>query len=143
MANKSERDTDRWVDGLLKDAGIELEAEKSSIREIQEALKTASKKGTGKIGKPEYIGVVKDFIIVIEDKPTIDKHIKLDGTLISMETNAIVDYAVNGALFYAQHLANIHHIIKLLLLGYLGMKRNTELARYMLMIRNIIENFQR
>ena len=120
MSNKSERDTDRWVDGLLKEAGIELEAEKSSIKEIQEALKTASKQGTGKIGRPEYIGVVKDFVIVIEDKPTTDKHIKLDGTVISMEVDAVVDYAVNGALFYAQHLAKNTSFKKNIAIGVSG-----------------------
>lgn len=54
---------------------------------------------------PEYVGVVKDFIIVIEDKPKTDKHVLLDGSVISLETNAVVNYAMNGALFYAKHLA--------------------------------------
>ena len=52
-----------------------VEAEEM-IKEINEALKTASKRGTGKVGFPEYVGVVKDFIIVIEDKASLENHIK-------------------------------------------------------------------
>lgn len=102
---KKEVKTDLWVYDLLKDAEIELDPQGSSIKEIDDALKTASKKGTGHVGFPEYVGVVKDFIIVIEDKPKTDKHVLLDGSVISLETNAVVDYAMNGALFYAKHLA--------------------------------------
>ena len=121
MANKSERDTDRWVDGLLKEAEIELEAEKSSIKEIQEALKTASKRGTGKIGKPEYIGVVKDFIIVIEDKKDISMHEKDDANgVISLEVQDVEDYAVNGALFYAKHLVKNTTYKKVIAVGVSG-----------------------
>lgn len=72
---KKEVKTDLWVYDLLKDAEIELDPQGSSIKEIDDALKTASKKGTGHVGFPEYVGVVKDFIIVIEDKPKTDKHV--------------------------------------------------------------------
>ncbi len=52
------------------------------------------------------MGVVKDYLLVIEDKAALDKHIKLDDkNCISIEVNAVRDYAVNGALFYAKHLA--------------------------------------
>lgn len=121
MASKSERDTDRWVDGLLKEAEIELEAEKSSIKEIQEALKTASKRGTGKIGKPEYIGVVRDFIIVIEDKKDVSMHEKDDANgVISLEVQDVEDYAVNGALFYAKHLVKNTTYKKVIAVGVSG-----------------------
>lgn len=121
MAENSERDTDRWVDGLLKDANIVLEAEKSTIKEIQDALRTASKNGTGNIGKPEYIGVVKDFIIVIEDKRDISMHEK-DNELgvISLEVQDVKDYAVNGALFYAKHLVKNTSYKKVIAIGVSG-----------------------
>lgn len=73
---KKEVTTDLWVHDLLKEAGIKLDAQGSEIKEINEALKTASKRGTGKVGFPEYVGVVKDFIIVIEDKANLENHIK-------------------------------------------------------------------
>lgn len=101
---KKEVKTDLWVHELLTKANIHLDAQGSSIKEIDQALKTASKKGTGKAGYPEYVGIVNDFIIVIEDKATLDKHIKLENKVISQNVNAIINYAVNGALFYAKHL---------------------------------------
>lgn len=59
---KKEVKTDLWVRDLLKDAGIELEPQGSSVKELNDALKTASKSGTGNAGYPEYIGIVRDYI---------------------------------------------------------------------------------
>ena len=117
---KKEAKTDLWVYGLLKEADLEMDAQGSSIKEIDNALKSASKKGTGNVGFPEYVGVVKDFIIVIEDKASIDKHVKHEGALISLEVGAVVDYAVNGALFYAQHLTRNTMYKKVLAIGVSG-----------------------
>ena len=64
---KKEVITDYWVRDLLKEADIELDPQGSSILEIDSALKTASKSGSGKVGFPEFVGVVKDFLIVIEN----------------------------------------------------------------------------
>ena len=76
---KKEVITDYWVRDLLKEADIELDPQGSSILEIDSALKTASKSGSGKVGFPEFVGVVKDFLIVIENKASISKHIKLSS----------------------------------------------------------------
>lgn len=125
---KKEVKTDLWVYDLLKDAEIELDPQGSSIKEIDDALKTASKKGTGHVGFPEYVGVVKDFIIVIEDKPKTDKHVFLDGSVISLETNAVVDYAMNGALFYAKHLAKNTTYKKIIAIGVSGDKKKHRIS---------------
>lgn len=117
---KKEVKTDLWVRDLLNEADIELEPQGSSIKELDKALKTASKSGSGKVGFPEYIGIVKDFIIVIEDKADLSKHKKLDGSVICMETQAVKDYAVNGALFYAQHLVKNTTYKKVLAFGISG-----------------------
>ena len=102
---KKEVKTDLWVYDLLKEAKIELDPQGCSIKKIDKALKTASKNGKGNVGFPEYCGTVKDFVIVIEDKPSLNKHIKLnDKNVVSMEPNDIQDYAVNGAVFYGQHI---------------------------------------
>ena len=61
---KKEVKTDLWVYDLLKEAGICLDPQGCSIKEVDEALKTASKKGTGNVGFPEYVGTVKDFLLV-------------------------------------------------------------------------------
>lgn len=125
---KKEVKTDLWVYDLLKDAEIELDPQGSSIKEIDNALKTASKKGTGHVGFPEYVGVVKDFIIVIEDKPKTDKHVLLDGSVISLETNAVVNYAMNGALFYAKHLAKNTTYKKIIAIGVSGDKKKHRIS---------------
>ena len=78
--SKKEINTDLWVYELLKEAKIsdKFSAQGSNIKEINDALQTASKRGTGKVGFPEYVGVVKDFLIVIEDKADTTKHLKLN-----------------------------------------------------------------
>lgn len=126
---KKEVKTDLWVYDLLKQADIQLDAQGSDIKEINEALKTASKKGTGNVGFPEYVGVVKDYLLVIEDKAALDKHIKLDDkNCISIEVNAVRDYAVNGALFYAKHLARNTTYKKILAFGVSGDEKKHKIS---------------
>ena len=118
---KNEVKTDLWVYGLLKEADIHLTPQGCDIKEVNEALKTASKSGTGKVGYPEFCGKVKDFLIVIEDKALLDKHIlRNDKKLISLELKHVRDYAVNGALFYGMHLANKTSFHKILAFGVSG-----------------------
>lgn len=126
---KKEVKTDLWVYDLLKQAEISLDAQGSNIKEIDEALKTASKKGTGNVGFPEYVGVVKDYLLVIEDKASLSKHIKLDDkNCISVEVNAVRDYAVNGALFYAKHLAKNTTYKKIFAFGVSGDERKHKIS---------------
>lgn len=118
---KKEVKTDLWVYEQLQEAGIELCPQGCDIKEIDDALKTASKSKTGNTGYPEYCGVVKDFILVIEDKASLEKHIFRDSNdLISQEIKSIRDYAVNGALFYALHLAEKTSYHKVLAFGVSG-----------------------
>ena len=102
----NEKETDFWVNGLLTAAGIKLHTDASGIKEIDDALKTASKSGSGKVGKPDFIGVVGDFLLVIEDKKDQAFHVRKseDGT-IDLRAAAVRSYALNGAIFYARHLA--------------------------------------
>lgn len=119
--SKKEASTDLWVHDLLKEAGIELDAQGSEIKELDEALKTASKRGTCKVGKPEYVGVVKDFIIVIEDKAKLENHIKeTESGAISTDVDDVTDYSVNGALFYAKHLIKNTSFAKAIAIGVSG-----------------------
>ena len=117
---KKEATTDILVYELLKDANLNFDYQGSNIKEIDEALKTASKNGKGNVGFPEYVGVVKDYLIVIEDKADLTKHIKEENDVVSMESKDVVDYAVNGALFYAQHLAKNTSYKKLFAFGVSG-----------------------
>lgn len=126
---KKEILTDYWVRDLLKEAGLELDSQGSEIKEINEALKTASKNGTGKVGFPEFVGVVKDFLIVIEDKADLTKHIKLnEENLISQEIRDIKDFAINGALFYGNHLVKNTSYKKILAFGISGNEKKHRIS---------------
>lgn len=118
---KKEIKTDFWVLGLLQEAGLDLTPQGCDIKEIDEALKTASKAQTRNAGYPEYCGIVKDFLLVIEDKAALDKHlIKDEKGLIMQDVKSVQDYAVNGALFYGMHLAVNTSYHKILAFGVSG-----------------------
>lgn len=124
---KKEIMTDLWVYDMIKEIGEEknFSAQGSNIKEIDEALKTASKKGTGNAGFPEYVGIVKDFLIVIEDKASINDHINRDkNDLIAEDQNSIINYAVNGALFYGKHLSQNTTFKKIIAIGVSGNEKN-------------------
>lgn len=126
---KKEVKTDLWVYDLLKQAKVKLEPQGSSIKEINTALKSASKKGTGNVGFPEYVGVVKDYLLVIEDKADLSKHKKLDDKgLISTDKNDIINYAVNGALFYGRHLAEHTSYKKVIVFGVSGDEKKHKIS---------------
>ena len=126
---KQEAKTDLWVYDLLKEAGICLDPQGCSIKEVDEALKTASKKGTGNVGYPEYVGAVKDFLLVIEDKSDLSKHVKYnEKELICTETKSVTDYAVNGAYFYGKHLINNTHYKKIIAFGVSGNEKHHKIT---------------
>lgn len=119
--SKQEVKTDYWVNDLLKQAGIKLTPQGSDIKEINEALKTASKKQNGNVGFPEFCGVVKDFVLVIEDKPSTDKQVKFDENgIIDMSAKATMDYAINGAYYYAKHILENTNYKKAIAFGISG-----------------------
>jgi len=118
---KKEVKTDLWVHDLLNEAGIILDAQGSEVVEINNALKTASKSGTGKVGFPEYVGVVKDFLIVIEDKASIQDHeLRDDDGLLAMDVKSVKKYAMNGAFFYGRHLIRNTAYKKVFAIGVSG-----------------------
>lgn len=128
---KKEVMTDLWVYDMIKEIGEDknFSSQGSKIKEIDEALSTASKKGTGNAGYPEYVGLVDDFLIVIEDKASLDKHILRDeNSLIARDTKAVTDYAVNGALFYGLHLVEHTSYKKIIALGISGTPKNHRIS---------------
>ncbi len=126
---KKEVKTDLWVARQLDDCAIEYDAQGSNIKEINDALKSASKRGTGKVGYPEYVFVVRDFVVVIEDKPSISKHEKLtDAGILSFEQKDISDFAVNGAYFYAKHIAQNCSFRKVFAVGVSGDEKHHKIT---------------
>lgn len=118
---KKEAQTDLWVHELLKSAQIHLSYQGSDIPELDKALKTASKADTGKVGKPEFIGVVKDFVLVIENKADMAMHAHRDqeGNLLE-DTASKQSYALNGALHYARHIIKHTTYKKVIAIGVSG-----------------------
>lgn len=101
MARK-EVQTDLWVCEMLKEAELDLHPQDSNIKEINEALQSASKAGTDKVGFPEYCGTVKDFVLVIEDKADVTFHEKRDSDgCLCNDVKSNKDYAGNIALWNA------------------------------------------
>lgn len=118
---KKEVKTDLWVASQLHDCNIPFDAQGSNVKEIDDALKTASKRGTGNAGYPEYVAVINDFVLVIEDKADTAKQVKYtkDGVL-DLSVKAVTDYAVNGAFFYAKHIAQNTPFHKIFAIGISG-----------------------
>lgn len=118
---KKEVKIDLWVAAQLDECKIHFDAQGSDVKEINEALKTASKRGTGNAGYPEYTAVIGDFVLVIEDKADMDKQVKLtDSGIIDTSVKAVTDYAVNGAYFYAKHIAQNTTFKKVFAVGVSG-----------------------
>lgn len=102
---KKEANFDLFIHDLLVEAGIQADTQGSTIAPINEALKTASKHQTGKAGFPEFTAVVGDFVLVMEDKSDrANLCVKEADGAIALTVQATTDYAVNGALHYAQHI---------------------------------------
>lgn len=111
MAN--ERKTEALVREQLRalgysepDNGITIEEQKSEIAKVKQLLAKASKNAKGNHGYPEFIiSNHRDtaFLIVFECKPDVKKH-------ESPERDRPVDYAVDGVLHYARHLA-LHYTV--------------------------------
>ena len=121
-----EKVTDIIVAQLLKEAGIDATPEESRIYEINEALKTSSKRDTGKKGFPEYVAQSGDFILVIEDKAETERQAKYmngkNDTLL-MDTSSKKDYAENGALHYALKIIQNTHFKRVIAFGCSGVER--------------------
>ena len=127
--SKREVKTDLWVAGQLDKCGIQYTPQGSDVKEIGEALSSASKRGTGKTGFPEYVAVVNDFVIVIEDKADLGQHIKLtDSGILDTSTKAVTDFAVNGAYFYAKHIAQKNSFRKVFAIGVSGDSRHHKIT---------------
>lgn len=124
MAN--EKKTDIIIAELLKEAGIDAEPNGSKIKEVQEALATASKRGTGKQGFPEFTAKVGDFILVIEDKADPAKqgcYLNDKKDTLLMDSTSIRDYAENGALHYALKIIEKTTFKKVIAFGCSGTVR--------------------
>jgi len=118
MAN--ERKTEMLVRDKLRDLayyqadnGITIEEQKSEIAKVKNLLSKASKNAKGNTGYPEFIVSSKkdsSFLIVFECKPDTKKH-------ESPQRDKPIDYAVDGVLHYAKHLAKHYTVVAIAVSG--------------------------
>lgn len=99
--------TDQYVRRMLEDIrsahGIQYWENGAGPKPLRDALKGASKTKTGRgVGKPEFVFESNGFLIIIEDKFDVSKAVKVDDGEIDTEWPARADFAVNGAVHYAQ-----------------------------------------
>jgi hypothetical protein len=119
----NEQKTNIFISKRLESAKIKYTPNGSDIKEIEEALKTASKKGTGKLGFPDFTAISKDFILVIENKFDTEKQVLYsdeDSQIISTDQKAITNYAENGALHYAKEILAKTNFKKIFAFGCSG-----------------------
>ena len=122
----TERMTDHIIYGLMTSAGLNPEPEKTQIREVQDALKTASKRMTGKAGKPEFIAMSGNYLIIVEDKADTKyqaNYMTDKNDTLLMDTPSVEDYAENGALHYAQHITCYTSFKKVFAFGCSGTEK--------------------
>ena len=117
---KKEANFDLYIHGLLKEVGIDATAQGSTVPEINNALKSASKRQTGNVGFPEFVAVVKDYVLVFEDKPDRDFICLKEDSEISLSVIATEKYAVNGALFFANKIVEQTSFKKVFAFGNAG-----------------------
>lgn len=120
MSSKNERQTENLVRTKLRDLGyyepengISVEEQKSEIAKVKALLSKASKNAKGNAGYPEFIiSNRKDtaFLIVFECKPDVKKH-------ESPGRDKPIDYAVDGVLHYAKHLAKQYTVLAVAVSG--------------------------
>ena len=99
----NEKATDQFVRDLLRDIRVTRPWEQGSgPKWKRDALVGGSKSRTGKAeGKPEFVFVVDDFIVIVEDKKEARFTRFLKDDQIITEFPYRQDYALNGALHYA------------------------------------------
>jgi type I restriction enzyme M protein len=127
----NERTLDFLIGKLLDNANIKFTPNGSNIKEVQSALKTASKKRTGNVGFPEFVAKSNDYLIVIEDKADLDKLVKYEDeneSEISIEVKDITDYALNGTLHYAKIIIEKTTFKKVFAFGCVGDEKHHKIV---------------
>ncbi|MDH5365695.1 MAG: SAM-dependent methyltransferase [Cyclobacteriaceae bacterium] len=125
--SKNEKITDFFIGKLLSNAKIDFTPNSSNIKEIQTALKTASKKGTGRAGFPEFTAKSKEFILVVEDKASLENQANYkdeEQTILAIDKKSIINFAENGALHYANEIIAKTSFKKLFAFGCSGNEKH-------------------
>lgn len=100
----NEKATDQFVRDLLREIGVDRPWEQDGGPQWKrDALKGGSKSlSSAAEGKPEFVFQSGDFIVVVEDKKDVQRTRYLVDGVVATEHPYRADYALNGAIHYAQ-----------------------------------------
>lgn len=128
----NEKATDQFVRDLLRDIGVTKPWEQDGgPRWKRNALAGGSKSKTGKAeGKPEFVFVVDDFIVIVEDKKETRFTRFLKGDEVTTDFPYRQDYALNGAIHYATAMSRngVPHDKGIFAVGIGGDEHHHEIA---------------
>jgi len=134
---KNERKTENIVRDALRElsfydaeSDLQVEEQKSNIEDVKQAMKSASKSGSGGGGAPEFIVSsmsTPDFLLIVECKASTRDHASpmlndlLNGVLLDEEETAKAKrtkrFAVDGVLHYAKFLSKKYNVISVAVSG--------------------------
>jgi type I restriction-modification system DNA methylase subunit len=120
-SNNIEKRTDIMVTEWIKAIGIEADYQGSSILEVDDALKGASKSenGNGK-GHPEFVFVSDYHLFVVENKVDNSKLEYSENGEVNTDFPYRQNYAVNGAVHYAKHIVEKSNYKEAIAIGVTG-----------------------
>lgn len=100
----NEKATDQFVRELLREIGVTKPWEQDGgPKWKRKALSGGSKSKSAKAeGKPEFVFVVKDFVVIIEDKKEVRFTNHVEGGDVITDFPYRQDFALNGAVHYAK-----------------------------------------
>ena len=100
----NEKSTDQFVRDMLREIGITRPWEQDGGPQWKrDALKGGSKSASGNAeGKPEFVFVSDNFVVVVEDKKDVQRTRYLVDGDPTTEHPYRADYALNGAIHYAK-----------------------------------------
>lgn len=128
----NERATDQFVRDLLRKIGVDRPWEQDGGPQWKrKALANGSKtEAMAGEGKPEFVFLAQDFVVVIEDKRDVSRARHVEGSHIDTGFPARADYALNGAVHYAQVMLDngIPHNKGIFAVGVGGNEEHHEIA---------------
>jgi type I restriction-modification system DNA methylase subunit len=133
---------DQIIRELVKEITTNFDEQGSSIKDIQKALRGASKTKTGSgNGKPEFIFNIGEFLLVIENKKELNKlEFKTEDENLDLEYPYRADYACNGAVHYAKHiLSKSLNYKKIFAIGAAGNNERFIIKPYYLEKNRVVE----
>lgn len=126
---KLESDVNDYVKSKLTALGlkklIDFNEESGMSDYMKEALKGSAKtKDKTSFGKPDFHIEKYNVPIVIENKLGIKHHIAKNKSGIRMDEKAVREYAVNGAIYYAQNMIASRKYDEVIAIGISGDNEN-------------------